>query len=83
MGEFEGDGMVTCWPEEGKRPGVSGELPDPDDEEEVDMDRLRNPSRWIAIGSECFTVLFWSDLFIFLIVCYRRVNLVSRTRENG
>ena len=65
MGELEGEGMVTCWPGEEKRPGVSGELPDPDDEEDaMDADRLRKPAGWIAIGSECLTVLFWSDLFI-------------------
>lgn len=70
MGELEGDGMVTCWPEDGKTPGVSGELPDPDEDEEVDMDRLRNPAVWMAIGSECFTDLFWSGLLIVWMVCY-------------
>ena len=65
MGEFEGEGMMMCWPDDGKGPGVSGELPDPDEEDEMEADRLRSPAWWMAIGSECFTALFWSDLFIF------------------
>jgi hypothetical protein len=55
--------------------GGSGELPEPDDEEDMEAERLRMVDEGlILIGSDCFADLFESTLLkfvkdIFLRVC--------------
>jgi len=59
MGDVEGEGMlIRC---ELARPevGVSGELPEPEEEEEIEAERLRKLAEGlIVIGSECLVDLF-------------------------
>jgi hypothetical protein len=67
MGEVEGEGMLIRW-ELAKLVGVetSGELPEPEEEEEIEAERLRKFAEGlILIGSECLADLFWSILLMF------------------
>ena len=66
--------MLMCWAFGGAEvgPGVSGELPEPDEDEEIEAERLRK-LELIVIGSESFTPSFRSILFI-MGKYYGRVN---------
>jgi hypothetical protein len=60
MGEVDGEeGMLIRWEFAIPDTGVSGELPELEDEEEIEAERLRKLAEGlIVIGSECLVDLF-------------------------